>query len=198
MFKLDDQTLLHLRAKGIANELHWCAGRNVLWCAGDGGRGVSSSDVHDLKHKPVSAAEMQFSHATRSPRDSQIAGRVVWGSKVDIVAGISARDSVAMEKSCLQLVFEVLCDATATLLIVQLRGLPPTALVVHSCERTTAIGQRKLCCSCFFRWSMVMARSSVHRRDDTLDLVQIVPKVDKIKHVFTTIIQEICLLDLLL
>ena len=30
-----------------------------------------------------------------------------------------------------------------------------------------------------------MARSSVHRRDDTLDLVQIVPKVDKIILVFT-------------
>ena len=65
--------------------------------------------------KPVSAAEMQFTHATRSPRASQIAGRVVRGSKVDIVAGISARDSVAMEKSFLQLVFEVLCGATATL-----------------------------------------------------------------------------------
>ena len=33
---------------------------------------------------------------------------------------------------------------------------------------------------------MVMARSSVHRRDDTLDLVQVVPKVDKIILVFTT------------
>ena len=40
-----------------------------------------------------------------------------------------------------------------------------------------------------------MARSSVHRRDDTLDLVQIVPKVDKIILV-TTIIQEFCLLVL--
>ena len=38
-----------------------------------------------------------------------------------------------------------------------------------------------------------MARLSVHRRDDTLDLVQVVPKVDKIILVFTTIIQEICL-----
>ena len=150
--------------------------------------------MHDLKQTPVSAAEMQFSHTTRSPRASQIAGRVVCGSKVDVVAAVSARDSVAMEKSFLQQVFEVLCDATATL--VQLRGLPPTALVIHSCERTTAMGQRKLGCSCFFRWSMVMARSSVHRRDDTLDLVQIVPKVDKIILVFTTIIQEICLLVL--
>ena len=45
---------------------------------------------------------------------------------------------------------------------------------------------------------MVMARSSVHRRNDTLDLVQIVPKVDKIIPVFTTtgIIQKICLLVL--
>ena len=43
---------------------------------------------------------------------------------------------------------------------------------------------------------MVMARSSVHRRDDTLNLVQVVPKVDKIILVFTTIIQEICLLVL--
>ena len=124
MFKLEDQTLLDLRVKGIANELHWCAGRNVLWCAGDGGRGVCSSDVHDLKQKPISAAEMQCSHATRSPRASQIAGRIVYESKVDIVAGISARDSVAMEKSFLQLVFEVLCDATATL--VQLPDCRPT------------------------------------------------------------------------
>ena len=37
------------------------------------------------------------------------------GSKVDIAAEISARDSAAMEKSFLQLVFEVLCGATATL-----------------------------------------------------------------------------------
>ena len=153
MFKLDDQTFLHLRIKGIANELHWCSARNVLWCAGDGGRGVCSSDVHDLVQKPVSAAEMQFTHATLSPRASQIAGRVVCGSKVDIVAGISARDSGAMEKS-FQLVFEVLCGAPATL--VQLLDCrPPHSLIVHSCERTTAIAQRKLCVLCFFRWSMV-------------------------------------------
>ena len=106
MLKLDDQTLLHLRVKGIANDLNRFCG-NVLWCAGDGGRGVCSSDVHRLVQK--------FTHATRSPRASQNAGRVVCGSKVDIVAGISARDSVAMEKPFLQLVFEVLYDATATL-----------------------------------------------------------------------------------
>ena len=69
---------------------------------------VCSSDVHHLEQKPVSATEMQFTHATRSPRASQIAERVVCGSKVDIVAGISARDSFAMKKSFLQLVFEVL------------------------------------------------------------------------------------------
>ena len=67
--------------------------------------------VHHLVQKPVSAAEMQFTHATRTPRASQIAGKVVCGSKVDIVAGVSARDSVAMEKSFFQLVFEVLCGA---------------------------------------------------------------------------------------
>ena len=108
MLKLDDQTLLHLRVKGIANESYLCNGRNVLWYAGDGGHGVCSSDVHRLVHKPVSAAEMQFTHATRSPQPSQIAGRVVCGSKVDIAEGVIARDSVAMEKSFLQLVFEVL------------------------------------------------------------------------------------------
>ena len=138
MLKLDDQTLLHLRVKGIANDLNRFCGRNVLWCAGDGGRGVCSSDVHRLVQKPVSAGEMQFTHATRSPRASQITGRVVCGSKVDIVAGISARDSVAMEKSFLQLVFEVLvrCNSDPS----STSRLPPTALVVHSCERTTAIG----------------------------------------------------------
>ena len=70
VLKLDDQTLLHLRVKGIANELHRCAGRNVLRCAGDGGRGVCSSDVHHLVQKPASAAEMQFTHAIRTPRAS--------------------------------------------------------------------------------------------------------------------------------
>ena len=123
MLKLDDQTLLHLRVKGIAN---------VLWCAGDGGRGVCSSDVHRLVQKPVSAGEMQFTHATRSPRASQIAGRVVCGSKVNIVAGISARDSVATEKSFLQLVFEVLYDATATL--VQPDCRPPHSLYTRASE----------------------------------------------------------------
>ena len=101
--------------KGVVNELHWCDGRNGLWCAKDGGRGVCSSDEHHLVQKPISAAQMQFTHATRSPRARQIAGRVVCGSKVDIVGRISARGSAAMEKSSLQLVFEVLCCATATL-----------------------------------------------------------------------------------
>ena len=101
MLKLDDQTFLHLRAKGIANDLNRFCGRNVLWCARDGGRGVCSSDVHRLVQKPVSAAEMQFTHTTRSPQASQIAGRVVCGSKVDIAAGVSALESVAMEKSFL-------------------------------------------------------------------------------------------------
>ena len=106
VLKLDDVTLLHLIVKGIVNELHRCDGRNVWWWAADGGCGVCSSDVPDLVQKPVSAAQMQFNHATRSPRARQIAGRVVCKSKVDIVAGGSPRDSAAMEKSFLQLVFE--------------------------------------------------------------------------------------------
>ena len=105
MLKLDDQTLLHLRVKGIVNQLHRCDGRNGLWCAEDGDRGIYSSDVHHLVQQPVSAAEMQFTHVTRSPQTRQIAGRVVCGSKVDIVADSSARDSATMEKSFLQLVF---------------------------------------------------------------------------------------------
>ena len=145
MLKLDDQTLLHLRVKGITNELHRCAGRNVLWCAGDGGRGVCSSDVHHLVQKPVSAAEMQFTHATRSPRASQIAGRVVCESKVVIVAGISSRDSVAMEKLFLQLVFEVLCGATATL--VRLLGCrPPHSLYTLASEPQPSV--RESCVFC--------------------------------------------------
>ena len=144
MLKLDDHTLLHLRVKTIANQLYRCSGRNVLWCAGDGGRGVWSSDVHQLMQKPISTAEMQFTHATRSPRASQIAGRVVCGNKVDIVAGISARDSVAMEKSFLQLVFEVLCGATATL--VQLLDCRPS----HSLYTLASEPQPSIRESCVF------------------------------------------------
>ena len=141
MLKLDDQTLLHLRVKGIANDLYLCSGRNVLWCAGDGGRGVCSSDVHRLVQKPVSAAEMQFTHATRSPRASQIAGRVVCESKVDIAEGVSARDSVAMEKSFLQLVLKSWCDATANL--VQLPDCrPPHSLYTLASEPQPSVIER--------------------------------------------------------
>ena len=141
MLKLDDQTLLHLRVKGIANDFYLCSGRNVLWCAGDGGRGVCSSDVHRLVQKPVSAAEMQFTHATRIPRASQIAGRVVCGSKVDIAEGVSARDSVAMEKSFLQLVFKSWCDATSNL--IQLPDCrPPHSLYTLASEPQPSVIER--------------------------------------------------------
>ena len=107
MLKLDDQKLLHLIVKGIVNELHRCDGQPCLWGAEDGSRGICSSDVHHyLVQKSVSAAEMQFTHATRSPRARQIARRIVCGSKVDIVAGSSVRDSVTTEKSFLQLVLK--------------------------------------------------------------------------------------------
>ena len=133
MLKLDDQTLLHLIVKGIVNELYRCDGRNGLWCAEDGGRGVCSSDVYHLVQKPVSAAEMQFTHVTRSLRARPIAGRVVCGRRVDIAAGSSARDSVTMDKSFLQLVFEVVCDPTATL--VQLLDCrPPHSLYTFASE----------------------------------------------------------------
>ena len=133
VLKLDDVTLLHLIVKGIVNQLHRCDGRIGLRCAKDNGRGVCSSDVHHLVQKPVSVAQMQFAHATRSPRARQTAGRVVCGSKVDIVAGSSARDSAAMEKSFLQLVFEILCGATVTL--VQLLDCrPPHSLYTFASE----------------------------------------------------------------
>ena len=133
MLKLDDITLLHLVVKGIVNELHRSDGRNGLWCAEDGGRGFCSSDVHHLVQKPLSVSQMHFTHATRSPRARQTAGRVVCGSKVDIVAGISARDSAALEKSFLQLVFEVLCGATA-ILVQLLDCRPPHSLYTFSSE----------------------------------------------------------------
>ena len=154
MLKSDDQTLLHHRVKGIANKLYRCSGRNVLWCAGNGGCGGCSSDVHHWMQKPVSAAEMQFTYATRSPQASHIAGRVICGSKVDIVAGISARDSVAMEKSFLQLVFEVLCGATTTL--VQLLDCrPPHSLYTLASEPQPPVRGSCVLCASFdglWRW----------------------------------------------
>ena len=77
LLKLDNITLTHLIAKGMGNKFRWRRSRNVLWCVEDGSRGVCSSDVHRLVQKPVSATQMQFTHATRSPRGCQIAGRVV-------------------------------------------------------------------------------------------------------------------------
>ena len=146
MLKLDNQTLLHLRVKGIVNELHRCDGRNDLWCAEDGGRGVCSSDVHHLVQKPVSAAEMQFTHATRSPRARQVKDRVVCGSKVDIVAGSSARDRATMEKSFLQLVFEVLCDPTATL-VQPLDCRPPHSLYTLASEHQPSVRDSRVFCA---------------------------------------------------
>ena len=88
---------------------------------------------------------MQFTHATRNPRARQIADRVICGSKVDIAAGVSARDSVAMEKSFLQLVFEVLCGATATL--VQLLDCrPPHSLYTLANEPQPSV--RDSCVFC--------------------------------------------------
>ena len=130
--------------KGQTVSDYWWSRRTIFLT--DGGRGVCSSDVHRLVQKLVSTAEMQFTHATRSPRASQIAGRVVCGSKVDIAAGVSARDSVAMEKSFLQLVFEVLCDATATL--VQLPDCrPPHLLYTLASEPQPSVRESCVVCA---------------------------------------------------
>ena len=80
VLELDNITLTRLIAKSMVKEFRWRRGRNFLWCVEDGGRGVCSSDVHRLVQKPVSAAQMQFTHAIRSSRARQIAGRVVCGS----------------------------------------------------------------------------------------------------------------------
>ena len=133
VLKLDDVTLLHLMVKAIVNELHRCDDGNVLWCAEDGGHGVCSSDVHHLVQKPVSAAQMQFTHATRTPRARQVAGRVVCGSKVDIVAGISARDSAAMENRFFNSYLKSCAVATATLVQI-LDYRPPHSLYTFTSE----------------------------------------------------------------
>ena len=114
---------------------------------------------------------MQFTHATRSPRASQIAGRVVCGSKVDIVAGISARDSVATEKSFLQLVFEVLCGAVATL--VQLLDCrPPHSLyTLASKSQASQIAGRVVCGSKVDIVAGISARDSVAPEKSFLQLV---------------------------
>ena len=111
MLKLGGITLVDLIAKGMVKEFRWCRGRNFLWCVEDGGRSVGSSDGHQLVQKPFSAAQLPFTHATRSPRARQIAGSVVCGGYIDIVAGISTRDSAATEKSFVKLVCEGLCGA---------------------------------------------------------------------------------------
>ena len=110
----------------------------------DGGHGVCLSDVHQLVQKPASAAQMQFTHATRSPRAQQIAGSAVCGSQVDIAVGISTRYCAATEKSFLSLVLEGLCGATASLVerldcsIYRARGTHSRADYCHDREREIA------------------------------------------------------------
>ena len=71
--------------------------------------------------------------------------------------------------------------------------LPPTALVVHSYKRTAAIGQRKLCILCFFRWSMVTGKfkttpltCEIHRARGHPRFGTNLTKVDTIILVFRT------------
>ena len=99
----------------MVKEFRWRRGRNLLWCVEDGGRGVCSSEVHQLVQKPVSAVQMQFTHAPRSPRAREIAGSVVHGGYVDIAAGIRTRDNAPTEESFFELLSEGLCGSTITL-----------------------------------------------------------------------------------
>ena len=143
--------------------------------------GVCSSDVHRLVQKPVSAAQMQFTRAKRSPQARQIAGKAVCERKVDIVAGISARDRAAMEKSFLQLAFEVLFGATATL--VQLLDCrPPHSLYTFASESQPSVRDSRVFCASSggLSWRHVQDDTvdfvKSAGRDDTRDLVQILPK----------------------
>ena len=70
--------------------------------------------------KLASAAQMQFDHATRSPRARQIAGSVICGSYVEIATEISTRDDFVTEKLFLILVFGDLCGTTVTTLVERL------------------------------------------------------------------------------
>ena len=86
----------------MVKEFSFRRSQNLKWCVEDGVRDVcSSDDVHHLVQKPVSAAQIQFTNATRSLRARQIAGSVLGGSWVDIAAEISTRDSAATERSFL-------------------------------------------------------------------------------------------------
>ena len=83
---LDDVALLHLIVKGIVTS---CIGAMAETVCGALRTAVAvfahwMCTIY-LVQKPVSAAQMQFTHATRNPRARQIAGRVVCWSKVDIV-----------------------------------------------------------------------------------------------------------------
>ena len=62
-----------------------------------------------LMQKPVPVAQIQFTHATRSPRARQVAFSVVCESYIEIAAGIGTRGSAATEKSFFKLVFEYIC-----------------------------------------------------------------------------------------
>ena len=75
-----NSSTVHLIDKGMVKRSPCRRSRNCKWCVEDGGRGVCSLDVHRLVQKPVSAAQMLFTHATRSPRARQIADRVVCGN----------------------------------------------------------------------------------------------------------------------
>ena len=105
MLKLDIITpLADLIAKGMAKVFRWRRDRNFLWCVEDGGRGVCSSDVHQLVQKPASAAQMQLLTSHEAPeltKFTKLQAESSYVIKIDIGAGISTRDSAGTEKSFL-------------------------------------------------------------------------------------------------
>ena len=86
-----------------------------------------------------------------------------------------------MEKSFLELVFEVLCGATVTL-VQLLDCLPPHSLYTFASEPQLSVRDNWVFCACFgglSRWhvqddTVDFVKSA--GRDDTRDLVQILPK----------------------
>ena len=68
------------------NEFEICCGRYHGVCVEDGGRGICSSSGCALKL--ITAAQIQSTHAARSPRAREVTCSVVCGNEVDIAARV--------------------------------------------------------------------------------------------------------------
>ena len=78
------------------NEFEKICGRYHRVCVEDGGRDVGSSGC---ALKLITAAQIQFTHATQSPRAREITGSVVCANEGDIAARISTLYCAATETS---------------------------------------------------------------------------------------------------